>query len=79
MSPAILLGGVLAYFVLLLLLARGVSRGSGAEGFYVGGRASPWPVVAFGMVGTSLSGVTFISVPGSVAANGFTYLQVTLG
>ena len=79
MSPAILLGGVLAYFVLLLLLARGVSRGSGAEGFYVGGRASPWPVVAFGMIGTSLSGVTFISVPGSVAANGFTYLQVTLG
>lgn len=79
MSPALLLTGVLAYFALLLLLARRVSRGSGAEGFYVGGRASPWPVVAFGMVGTSLSGVTFISVPGSVAASGFTYLQVTLG
>lgn len=79
MSPALLLTGVLAYFVLLLVLARRVSRGSGAEGFYVGGRASPWPVVAFGMVGTSLSGVTFISVPGSVATSGFTYLQVTLG
>ena len=79
MSPALLLTGVLAYFALLLFLARRVSRGSGAEGFYVGGRASPWPVVAFGMVGTSLSGVTFISVPGSVASSGFTYLQVTLG
>ena len=79
MSPALLLIGVLAYFAGLLALARCVSHGSGAEGFYVGGRESPWPVVAFGMVGTSLSGVTFISVPGSVAASGFSYLQVTLG
>ena len=79
MSPALLLIGVLAYFALLLVLARCVAHGSGAEGFYVGGRESPWPVVAFGMIGTSLSGVTFISVPGSVAASGFSYLQVTLG
>jgi len=79
MSPALLLIGVLAYFALLLLLARRVSRGSGAEGFYVGGRESPWPIVAFGMIGTSLSGVTFISVPGSVATSGFTYLQIALG
>jgi Na+/proline symporter len=79
MSPALLLLGVLTYFALLLVLARCVSHGSGAEGFYVGGRESPWPVVAFGMVGTSLSGVTFISVPGSVAVNGFTYLQIALG
>lgn len=79
MSHALLLIGVLTYFAGLLVLARCVSHGSGAEGFYVGGRESPWPVVAFGMVGTSLSGVTFISVPGSVAASGFTYLQVTLG
>jgi Na+/proline symporter len=79
MSPALLLLGVLTYFALLLVLARCVSHGSGAEGFYVGGRESPWPVVAFGMIGTSLSGVTFISVPGSVAASGFTYLQIALG
>jgi Na+/proline symporter len=79
MSPALLLLGVLTYFALLLVLARCVSRGSGAEGFYVGGRESPWPVVAFGMIGTSLSGVTFISVPGSVAASGFTYLQIAIG
>jgi len=79
MSPALLLLGVLTYFALLLVLARCVSRGSGAEGFYVGGRESPWPVVAFGMIGTSLSGVTFISVPGSVASSGLSYLQVTAG
>ncbi|WP_310263555.1 sodium:solute symporter [Roseateles saccharophilus] len=79
MSPALLLLGVLTYFAGLLVLARCVSHGSGAEGFYVGGRESPWPVVAFGMIGTSLSGVTFISVPGSVGANGFTYLQIALG
>ncbi|RZJ12732.1 MAG: sodium:solute symporter [Rubrivivax sp.] len=79
MPPALLLIGVLGYFALLLWLARAVSRGSGAEGFYVGSRQSPWPVVAFGMVGTSLSGVTFISVPGSVAVNGFTYLQIAFG
>lgn len=79
MPPALLLIGVLTYFALLLVLARCVSHGSGAEGFYVGGRESPWPVVAFGMIGTSLSGVTFISVPGSVAANGFTYLQIVIG
>jgi Na+/proline symporter len=79
MSPALLLLGVVTYFAGLLVLARCVSHGSGAEGFYVGGRESPWPVVAFGMIGTSLSGVTFISVPGAVGVNGFGYLQVTLG
>jgi len=79
MPPAFLLIGILAYFALLLVLARCVAHGSGAEGFYVGGRESPWPVVAFGMVGTSLSGVTFISVPGAVAVSGFTYLQIALG
>ena len=79
MSSQTLLLGVLAYFLVLLVLARRVSRRAGAAGFYVGGRSSPWPVVAFGMVGTSLSGVTFVSVPGWVAASGFTYLQVTLG
>ncbi len=79
MPSGLLLLGVLAYFALLLLVARRAGRRAGAEGFYVGDRESPWPVVAFGMIGTSLSGVTFISVPGSVAASGFSYLQVTLG
>lgn len=79
MPPVLLLLGVLAYFLLLLFVAHRAGRRAGAEGFYVGQRASPWPVVAFGMIGTSLSGVTFISVPGSIAASGFTYLQIALG
>lgn len=79
MSPVLLLSGVLAYCLILLAVAHRASRRAGAEGFYVGGRQSPWLVVAFGMIGTSLSGVTFISVPGAVAASGFGYLQVTLG
>jgi Na+/proline symporter len=79
MPPVLLLLGVLAYFALLLFVAHRAGRRAGAEGFYVGQRASPWPVVAFGMIGTSLSGVTFISVPGSVATSGFSYLQVVLG
>ncbi|HEY8877414.1 MAG TPA: sodium:solute symporter [Roseateles sp.] len=79
MSPGLLLLGVLGYFALLLGVAHRASRSAGAEAFYVGGRQSPWPVVAFGMIGTSLSGVTFISVPGSVAASGFTYLQIAFG
>jgi Na+/proline symporter len=79
MSPALLLVGVVTYFAGLLVLARCVSHGSGAAGFYVECRESPRVVVAFGMTGTSLSGVTFISVPGEVATNGFTYLQIALG
>ena len=79
MSPVLLLSGVLAYCLILLAVAHRASRRAGAEGFYVGSRQSPWLVVAFGMIGTSLSGVTFISVPGAVAASGFGYLQVTLG
>lgn len=79
MSPSLLLIGVLAYFAILFAVAHRASSRAGADGFYVGGRQSPWPVVAFGMVGTSLSGVTFISVPGAVASNGFGYLQVTFG
>ena len=47
--------------------------------FFVGGRSSHWALVAFGMVGTSLSGVTFISVPGAVGASGFGYLQIVIG
>ena len=68
---------VMAYFGLLLVAARFGGRGNGA--FFRGGRKSPWPVVAFGMIGASLSGVTFISVPGMVAATGMSYLQMCMG
>jgi len=79
MSPALLALVVFAWFGLLLLVAWRTSRGADNDSFFIGNRRSHWALVAFGMVGTSLSGVTFISVPGSVGTSGFTYLQIILG
>ncbi len=79
MTPTILLAFVLGYFVLLLGVAWYTSRHADNDSFFIGNRKSPWPLVAFGMVGTSLSGVTFISVPGAVTLTQFTYLQIILG
>ena len=79
MSPGVLFAVVMAYFGLLLAVAWRTSRGADNDSFFIGNRSSHWALVAFGMVGTSLSGVTFISVPGSVGAAGFSYLQITLG
>ena len=79
MSAAVLLAFVLGYFALLLAVAWWTSRRADNEAFFVGSRNSPWLLVAFGMVGTSLSGVTFISVPGAVGLTQFTYLQIVIG
>lgn len=79
MDSAILLVIVLAYFALLLGIAFYTSRHSNNESFFIGNRNSKWWVVAFGMVGTSLSGMTFISVPGTVGKSGFDYFQVVIG
>lgn len=79
MTRSLLLGFVAGYLVLLLVLAWWTSRRADNEAFFIGSRASPWPLVAFGMVGTSLSGVTFISVPGAVGLTQFGYLQIVLG
>ncbi|HUQ28791.1 MAG TPA: sodium:solute symporter [Usitatibacter sp.] len=79
MTHSYLIGAVLAYFALVFWLAHRTGRNATNEGFYVGNRSSPWPVVAFGMVGTTLSGVTFVSVPGAVGRDAFTYFQVILG
>jgi Na+/proline symporter len=70
---------IVGYFLLLLLLAWVTSRRADNEAFFIGNRRSNWMLVAFGMVGTSLSGVTFISVPGTVGTNGWSYLQVVIG
>ncbi|MCB0699062.1 MAG: sodium:solute symporter [Chitinophagales bacterium] len=78
-SSAILLIIVLAYFALLLGIAFYTSRGSNNESFFIGNRSSKWWVVAFGMIGTSLSGITFISVPGTVGVTGFEYFGVVIG
>ena len=79
MSPLLLFSFVVAYFVLLLAVAYRTSRGSDNESFFIGNRNSNWMLVAFGMIGTSLSGVTFVSVPGAVAKDSFSYFQITLG
>ena len=79
MSAPLLLAFVLAYFALLLLVAWWTSRHADNDSFFIGNKRSHWLLVAFGMIGTSLSGVTFISVPGSVGSGGFAYFQIMLG
>lgn len=79
MSPILLFSFVLLYFVVLLAVAFYTARGSNNETFFNGNKNSNWMLVAFGMIGTSLSGVTFISVPGTVGVNHFMYFQVVLG
>ncbi len=79
MSPITIVLFILGYFAALILIARVTGRKSDNDSFFVGGRKSPWYVVAFGMVGSSLSGVTFISVPGWVGTAQFSYFQMVLG
>lgn len=79
MSPVILFSFIVAYFAILLLVAFYTSKGSDNHTFFIGNKNSNWMLVAFGMIGTSLSGVTFISVPGTISTNHFTYFQVVLG
>ena len=79
MSPTLLFSFVLGYFVLLLIVAYFTSRNSNNDSFFIGNRSSNWMLVAFGMIGTSLSGVTFVSVPGTVGISGFSYFQVVIG
>jgi len=68
-----------AYFILLLLISYFTGKNDPNADFFKAGKQSPWYLVAFGMVGASLSGVTFISVPGWVEASEFSYMQVVLG
>ena len=79
MSPIILFSFVIGYFVLLLTVAWYTSRNSNNESFFIGNRNSNWMLVAFGMIGTSLVGVTFVSVPGGVGTGNFYYFQIVLG
>lgn len=79
MSPALILGCVGGYFAFLLLIAWYTSRNADNSAYFLGNKSSPWYAVAFGLIGDSLSGVTFISVPGKVAADKFSYLQIVLG
>ena len=79
MSPASVLFVIAVYFTVLLVISWLTSRNAGNAAFFLGNRKSPWYVVAFGMIGASLSGVTFISVPGWVGDSQFSYMQMVLG
>ncbi|MDD3508542.1 MAG: sodium:solute symporter [Parabacteroides sp.] len=80
MNSYIILLIIAAYFGLLLLIASITGKkGSGNEAFFLGNRKSPWYIVALGMIGTSISGVTFVSVPGMVRGMDMTYMQMVFG
>jgi Na+/proline symporter len=79
MSPVLLFGILIAYFALLLGVAWATSRNANNDSFFIGNKSSNWMLVAFGMVGTTLSGATFISVPGAVGTDGFGYGQILIG
>ncbi len=79
MNPLIVLTVLVGYFAILLLISRISSRNATVDTYFTGNRQSPWFIVAFGMIGASLSGITFISVPGEVGNSNFYYFQLVLG
>ena len=70
---------IIVYFLVLFIISYITGRKSNNQGFFVGNRKSKWYVVAFAMIGSAISGVTFVSVPGMVASSNFSYLQMVLG
>jgi Na+/proline symporter len=79
MGNGLILAVVAIYFLILLVIAWITSRGANNSEFFIGHRSSRWYLVAYGMIGTSLSGVTFMSVPGGVLKDHFYYLQIVFG
>lgn len=79
MTPLLVFGIISGYFILLLVISFFTSGKADNETFFTANRESPWILVAFGMVGATLSGVTFISVPGEVGNTNWTYLQFVMG
>ena len=80
MSPYLVISIIILYFAVIFSVSYLSSKGNNINNFYKGNKNSPWWVVAIGMIGTTLSGVTFISVPGLVStATKMTYFEVILG
>lgn len=79
MSTTLIISVLVGYFLILIGIAVLTSRNATSDTFFSGNKQSPWYLVAFGMIGASLSGVTFISVPGKVLTEGMVYYQVVLG
>jgi Na+/proline symporter len=79
MSPSLILGIFLVYTALLFIVTYFTARRADSHSFFLGNKISPWFVVAYGMIGASLSGVTFMSVPGWVKETQFSYMVVVFG
>lgn len=78
-SPIFILSLILIYFIVLIFISYFTGKENSNQIFFIANKDSAWPLVAFGMVGASLSGVTFISVPGWIESSQFSYFQVVLG
>ncbi len=79
MSPTLILSIIAIYFLVLILISYFTGKSDSNDAFFLGNKQSPWYIVSFGMIGATLSGVTFISVPGWVADSQFSYIQMILG
>ncbi len=83
LSPVLILSVISGYFLVLIIIAWFSGRNANEKAFFLANRNSPWYLVAFGMIGASLSGVTFISIPGAVGGGGanqsFSYMQMVFG
>ena len=79
MSPSLTLSIIAIYFLVLIFISYFTGKSDSNDAFFLGNKQSPWYIVSFGMIGATLSGVTFISVPGWVADSQFSYMQMILG
>ena len=79
MSPILIISVIAAYFILLMVISIITGKSDSNDSFFIGDKQSPWYIVAFGMLGATLSGITFISVPGKVDSSAFSYMQMTMG
>ena len=79
MSPTTIAATIVAYFAVVVIISAFTGKSDDNAGFFNGGRRQKWYFVAFAMIGSAMSGVTFVSVPGMVAGSGFSYMQMTLG
>ena len=79
MSPTLLFLIIIAYFFILMIISRLTSRHTGDTTFFDGNRQSPWFLVAFGMIGSGISAVSLVSIPGNVGNNHLYYFQFILG
>ena len=79
MSTSLILTVIVCYFALLFIISYFTGKNDSNSSFFLGNRKSPWFVIAYGMIGTTLSGITFISVPGWVGESQFSYMQMVFG